>query len=335
MKSIRILLFLLAVSVVSCKKESLATGSNSVVSPSDSIFDLYVCSFNIQFLGNSTKRDNNALVSVIKEYDLVVVQELVSPPYVGTFPNGTPFKPDAESAAFFDLMQAAGFSYSLSEEDTGTGDNINRNGSSTEWWVVFYKASKVALAPDLPNGFLADDRSNHPSYERVPYCFSFRTLNNCLDFSLISVHLQPGDGSANQARRAEELEAIYSWVAAKDSLEQDFFVLGDMNFKDIAEINAVTPQGITALNNEAVATNTNVNGPKPYDNIFYNAEASKQEVDTLFDMQLINLLEEMKPYWDSSLGVYPGEPYDHNTFRQYYSDHHPVVFHLLVGEDDD
>lgn len=335
MKGIRTLLFLLLIAAVSCKKESLATGANSLVNPADSVSELYVCTFNIQFLGNSTKRDNEALVNLICDYDIVVVQELVSPPYAGLFPNGTPFKPDAEAAAFFDLMQAAGFSYILSEEDTGTGDNINRNGSSTEWWVVFYKANKVALAPDLPQGFLADDRSNHPSYERVPYCFSFRTINNCLDFSLISVHLKPGDGSANQARRAEELAAIYTWIAANDSLEQDFFVLGDMNFKDAAEITEQTPHGITALNNEATATNTNVNGSKPYDNIFYNSTASKTELDSLYDIHIINLLEEMKPYWDTTLGVYPGEPYNHNIFRQYYSDHHPVVFHLLVGEDDD
>ena len=33
---------------------------------------------------------------------------------------------------------------------------------------------------------------------------------------------------------------------------------------------------------------------------------------------------------------YPGDPYVHNTFKQYYSDHHPVVFRLAgTGVDDD
>jgi hypothetical protein len=65
------------------------------------------------------------------------VQELVSPPYAGKFPDGTPVKPDAESAEFFDAMRGHGFLYAISEEDTGSGDNIHRNGSSTEWWVTF------------------------------------------------------------------------------------------------------------------------------------------------------------------------------------------------------
>ena len=30
-------------------------------------------------------------------------------------------------------------------------------------------------------------------------------------------------------------------------------------------------------------------------------------------------------------GVYPGDPYDHNLFRQYYSDHHPVIFRMEYG----
>jgi hypothetical protein len=98
-----------------------------------------VCSFNIQFLGNSRSRDDAALADVVAPYDIVVVQELVSPPYAGTFPDGTEVKPDAESAEFFDAMRSHGFQYVISEEDTGSGDNIHRNGSSTEWWVAFYR----------------------------------------------------------------------------------------------------------------------------------------------------------------------------------------------------
>ena len=39
---------------------------------------LTVCSFNIQFLGLSSKRDNAALAELMKGYDVVVVQELVA-----------------------------------------------------------------------------------------------------------------------------------------------------------------------------------------------------------------------------------------------------------------
>ena len=53
---------------------------------------LKVCSFNIQFLGSSKSRDDAALSIILKDYDIVVIQELVAPPYPGTFPDNTPFQ---------------------------------------------------------------------------------------------------------------------------------------------------------------------------------------------------------------------------------------------------
>jgi len=328
MKYAQYVVFILLFSFCSCKKESSASVD------SDSTYAISICSFNIQFLGNSTKRDNAALISVLQDFDVVVIQELVSPPYPGTFPDGTPYKPDPESAAFFDLMLAAGFSFYLSEEDTGTGDNIHRNGSSTEWWVAFYKPEVLTIDTNLPHGFLADDRSNNPLYERVPYAFGFKTCDSKLDFSLISVHLQPGDGSANQARREVEFKTIFSWIADRDSIEKDFLVLGDMNFKNCAEIEQTSTLNYKSLNNECRATNTNINGLKPYDNVFYNPLYTS-ELDSLFDMQILDLIELMEPKWDAVNGLYPGRPYNHNTFRQHYSDHNPISFRLWVTRDDD
>lgn len=292
-----------------------------------------VCSFNIQFLGNSRSRDDAALADVVAPYDIVVIQELVSPPYAGTFPDGKPVKPDPESAEFFDAMRGHGFQYVISEEDTGTGDKIHRNGSSTEWWVSFYKPNRVAPANDLPHGFLANDRSNHDYFERVPYAFGFRTLEAKLDFVLISVHLQPGDGPKNRARRAQELGAISAWIDSHDQAEHDFIILGDMNIENAKELNAVTPPGFISLNDECRPTNTNVNSPKPYDHVMVNTTWTN-EVDLTYDMQVINLLEEFRDDWHSS-DPYPGAPYNHNAFRAVYSDHHPVVFHLTVPAADD
>lgn len=295
--------------------------------------ELKICSFNIQFLGNSNDRDDTALASILKDYDIVVVQELVSPPYTGTFPNGNSFNPDPQSAEFFDAMTALGFKYTLSEEDTGTGDTINRNGSSTEWWVVFFKEDAVTSANDIPSGFLADDRSNHDDYERVPYAFAFRTTNNNMDFVLISVHLKPGSSSANKARRQQELSAISTWIDANDEFEKDFIILGDMNIYSATELNEIKPANYVSLNDECVPTNTNINGPEPYDHVMYNPTHTT-EIDQAFDFEIINLIDAMKPLWTST-DPYPGEPYDHNEFRKYYSDHHPVVFQIVTPAEDD
>ena len=293
-----------------------------------------VCSFNIQFLGLSTRRDADALAGVVNQCDLVAVQELVAPPYAGSFPDGTPFRPDVEAAAFFDAMKAEGYDYWLSEEDTGTGERNHRNSSATEWWVTFYRPAEVAAASDLPSGFLAGDRTNHPDYERVPYAFPFRSTDGQLDFVLISVHLQPGHSGSHRQRRSHELRTIVNWIEKQSSLEKDYLILGDMNFTDCAEIGAGAPGSLASLNEACLSTNTNINGPRPYDNVLYDAEATT-ELDGGFGFVVVDLRDAMRTAWDGTQGPYPGDPYDHNRFRAFYSDHNPVVFRLTIPEVDD
>lgn len=294
-----------------------------------------VASFNIQFLGNSKRRDSEALAAVLAPNDIVVVQELVAPPFPGAFPDGKPFKPDKESAQFFDAMTARGFDFVLSPEDTGTGNKIHVNSSATEWWVTFYKPSVVQVAPDLPSGFLASDRSNHPDFERVPFAFAFRSADMKMDFVLISVHLKPDAGAANAARRAHELAAIADWVNNNDNTEKDFIILGDMNLEDCDELAEAAPSGFASLNDTCKPTNTNVNGPKPYDHVLYRgADTRAVEMPRVFDV--IDLVIGMRDSWQSRhTGTYPGNPYDHNDFRAVYSDHHPVVFRFTPVSDDD
>ncbi len=315
------------------------TTSNKYPMPEDKVVvadTLEICSFNIQFLGSFKKRDNAALADILKSYDLVVVQELVAPPYAGTYPDGTTYEGDKESAGFFDAMDGNGFSYILSDEDTGTGDKIHQQSTSTEWFVTFYKPNAVSVATDLPAGFLADDRSNNNDYERVPYAFPFRSTNGTFDFVLISVHLQPGDSPAERERRAHELASIGTWIESNDDIEKDYIILGDMNIYDAEELATVTPPGFLSLNDECRLTNTlsvDISKGEPYDHVMYNV-AFTSEIDANYDLSVINLIDVMRPYWTSS-DPYPGDPYDHNTFKQYYSDHFPVVFRLITQQKDD
>ena len=296
---------------------------------------LDICSFNIQFLGSFKKRDDAALADILKGYDIVVVQELVAPPYDGVYPDGKAFTGDKEAAEFFDAMQGHGFSYLLSEEDTGTGDKNHKKSSSTEWFVSFYKPDIVSTASELPHGFLAEDRSNNDDYERVPYAFPFRSANGRLDFVLVSVHLQPGDRPAERERRAHELASIDGWIQQHDEVEKDFIILGDMNIYDAEELSEITPPGYLSLNDECRMTNTlSVSGKgEPYDHVMFNP-AYTTEIDRAFDFVVIDLVSAMRPYWTLD-APYPGDPYVHNTFKQYYSDHFPVVFQMITPVQDD
>jgi len=292
---------------------------------------LYICSFNIQFLGHFKKRDDCALADLMKNFDIVLVQELIAPPQEGDFPDGTKYKVDKEAKEFIDEMSDNGFTIVLSEEDTGPTKTIHKNNTSTEWWVAFYNDEKVEYATDLPHGFISEDRSQNSDYERVPYAFPFRVKGDTVDFVLISVHLAPD--KSGKERREHELESIASWVEASDSMEKDFIILGDMNIEDSTELNEIIPAGYVSLNDECRRTNTLINdkknqGAKPYDHIMYRPEFTGEEIDEEFDMIVLNLVDIMEQYWESE-DPYPGNPYNHKLFKQYYSDHDPVVFRVV------
>jgi hypothetical protein len=295
---------------------------------------LEICSFNIQFLGLFTKRDSPALASILDDCDIVAVQELVAPPYAGIFPNGEEYKPDAEAAEFFEAMKALGFDYALSPEDTGKSVKNHNNGSATEWWVAFYRPDRVEPEGDVASQFLAEDRTAHPDYDRVPYAFAFRTWDDNLDFVLISVHLRPGPGPKNRERRAHELDSIAKWIDDHDNdVEKDFVILGDMNIENKAELANATPEGFISLNDECWCTNTNPKSGKPYDHVMYNPTYTT-ELDKEFNLMVVNLIDAMRGKWESS-DPYPGDPYEHDEFRMTYSDHNPVKFRMVIPVEDD
>jgi len=66
--------------------------------------ELTICSFNIQFLGQFKKRDDESLAKVVQDFDIVVVQELVASPVDGDYPDGEHYSADPESAEFVMLQ---------------------------------------------------------------------------------------------------------------------------------------------------------------------------------------------------------------------------------------
>ena len=109
-----------------------------------------------------------------------------------------------------------------------------------------------------------------------------------------------------------------------------------MNIYSKEELADVTPLGYLSLNDECRITNTlaTEGGGKPYDHVMYNTAFSANEIDVVYDLIVIDLVETMRSFWTST-DPYPGDPYDHNLFKQYYSDHHPVVFKMIAGDKDD
>jgi len=297
--------------------------------------ELWIASFNIQFLGTSSKRDNAALASLFAQHDIVVVQELVAAPIEGTFPDGGAFRVDPEAADFVQEMENLGFQWVLSPEDTGPGANNHTNAFTTEWWITFFNPTTVRVAEDLPIGFLSEDRTANAQFDRVPFAFPFRTANGGLDFVLISVHLNPDDDDAGVARRREEVSAVAAWIGQHQQTERDFIILGDMNFQDCDEMHAALPTGFESVNDGCLPTNTHTGAgkAKPFDHVLFR-RADTTELDLEAGFFVIDLIEEMRPFWNGP-GAYPGEPYDHNRFRAVYSDHDPVDFVMSIPAADD
>lgn len=301
--------------------ESSARSFSQAASPDH----LLVCSFNIQFLGSSVRRDDGALAELVAPYDIVVVQELIASPAA----SGPASRQRAK--AFFDAMSARGFSWVLSESDTGRGTSLNNYSTATEWFVTFYKPEVVEPALDLPRGFVSSPLAANPSFDRVPYAFSFRTRDRRCDFVLVSVHLNPDDRN----RRRVEFNGLGNWIAATQtqSSERDLIILGDTNLQDRAELHANTPGNYISLNDACVPTNVSPRSPKPYDHVLFNPVATK-EIDRAYGFQVINLIDSMRPKWRGP-GPYPGDPFQQNVFRFYYSDHNPVVFRMVIPAYDD
>lgn len=282
--------------------------------------ELTICSFNIKFVGLYQRKDHQALANLLKDYDLVVVQELIAPP-VATPANST----RRRAKQFFDAMASHGFSHVLSESDTGNAA-LGSNTSSTEWFVTFYKPTRVSPAADLPHGFIAAPLSRNPSFRRVPYAAAFRTPDRKLDFVLVSVHLEPDD----RVFRAGEFRAIGTWLQHQlfNQAERDLIVLGDCNLQSQAELTANTPANFISLNADCVRTNVARGSAKPFDHVFHDPRFTS-EMDAGFGFKVVDLIEAMQP----------GQPLastaEQNLFFQKYSDHHPVVFRLRIPVRDD
>lgn len=266
--------------------------------------ELSVVSFNIKWIGYSDDRRNSELAEMLSKHDIVFIQEMVSPPVNGVYPSGKPYKKDKESADFLNAMLTEGFSYALSIEDSGTGDKNETNSAATEWSIAFYKPNNVLLKEHY---YIADDRTNHPNYERVPYLFYFENKYSGNDYKFINVHLKPSNGLDDRARRKEELNSIFKWINLNNYNEKDFIVLGDMNIYDCERLNKWIPNDYYRPDKECSGTNLDMT--KPYDQVI-----SYQGIN-IKDVSVINLYDYFKKI-------------DTKEFKSYYSDHHPIQFYL-------
>ena len=295
---------------------------------------LSICSFNIQFLGHFKERKNDILAEILKDYDIVVVQEMVAPPIKGKYPDGAPYKKDLESGAFVEEMTKNGFAYWLSAEDTGPTKNHTPTTAS-EWWITFYKPQTVEPDSTRCYGFISQPLVNNPHFERVPYAFPFRTKDKKTNFTLLSVHLQPGNSLEERTRRQGELLQVFNWSTSQQESNKDFIVLGDCNIYDQKELFPFSTMKVQGLNANFQSTNTKLYESaakgEPYDHVFHFQSTVEDVIPHSF--KVVDLMKELISF-QSSIS-FPLEPYVHDLFRTAFSDHVPVSFQIVSGKDKD
>ena len=303
--------------------------------PQGAMNNLEICSFNINWLGHYEDKRNDALVNLVRSSDIVVVQELVTPPFDGRYCGGAPYNANPKARAFVDLMTGGGYRHYLSCEDTGKTNQAG-NSSSTEWFVVFYRPEKVRI-DSMRTEWLGTPRAAHPVYERVPYRFQFKTVDNTLDFSLISVHLaSPTDAKAHRKREAQ---AIIDYVEANNSGEKDFFILGDMNFQKKGEMESAIPEGWKSLNEACAFTNVagvrSASSAKPYDHVFYQPIHSEGDFSPAHPFRIQNIYDVFFAQWAQENPDKASGSQWANNFSIPFSDHFPMFFTLRYGGSDD
>lgn len=293
---------------------------------------LTVCSFNIQFLGHFQSKDNTLVAELLKDYDIVVIQELVAPPVDGSYKDEVSYKKDPESAAFAEAMTAKGFHYWLSDEDTGPTGNRTASTAS-EWWIVFYKNDKVRPDSTRAYGFVSKPLAGNPDLERVPYAFPFKSVKGNSTFTFVPVHLRPGDRTEDRARRQKELTILFDWVSSQTEMNKDFYVLGDFNIYKNSEFAFFEQHDFRSLNAACQFTNTKIYESslkgKPYDHVFYRTASVEDLVPNSF--AVVDLMAELIKLAPDQVST----TYNHDEFRQKYSDHLPIHFKIVTGRDSD
>ena len=291
---------------------------------------LNICSFNIQFLGHFKDRNNEFLAEVLSPFDIVVIQEMVAPPVNGVYPNGLAYKQDLESASFLKEMTKRGFQYWLSEEDTGPARN-HLASTASEWWISFYRPDKVIPDSSRAYGFLSKIRAANPTFERVPYAFPFSSSDGSSNFTLISAHLRPGDGSEDFLKRSQEINGVVDWIQKQTETNKDFYLLGDCNIYVEKELKPFHEKGFSSLNDKCQSTNTKMYEDelkgKPYDHVFYTTHSIEDILPSSFTVvDLFGLVQKAGMTFT---------PYNHDQFRTTFSDHVPISYQIVTGKDSD
>ncbi|GGZ70020.1 endonuclease/exonuclease/phosphatase family protein [Algibacter mikhailovii] len=307
--------------------------------------NLLLCSWNIKNFGSLKNRTAESLyyiAEIINSFDIVALQEI-----------------NRDLDDFRKVLRVLGshWKYTITDVTEGNHGNNERFGFLYDSRRINQSglSGEIVIPPELANS-----NSGISQLKRTPIFTGFES--GWRKFSILSVHLHPGDGTANKAIRKEEVRLLMGIVKNKINAlpyeDRNMIILGDTNlYDDDGDIvKQITDTGFKERNGlTGEFTNTSLN--QIYDRIFLNVDdyfkiakdtngIERGGVFNLFDYVYKNIPEELSQYHDLMLlhKENPNTLTSNSKFEKYFnaywkrnqmSDHLPVWIEIQTESSDE
>ena len=307
--------------------------------------NLLLCSWNIKNFGTLKHRTAESLyyiAEIINSFDIVALQEI-----------------NRDLSDFKKVLRLLGshWKYTISDVNEGSSGNDERIGFIYDSQRVTQSglSGEIVIPPEL-----IENNAIISQLKRTPTFTGFKS--GWRKFSIVSVHLHPGEGPANKVIRKEEVRFLMEILKEKIRFltfqDSNLMILGDTNlYKDDHDIvKLITDNDFEESNGlKGKFTNTSLN--QIYDRVFLNVNdyfkivaddngKEKGGVFNLFDYVYINTPDEISNYHKLMLlqKEDPSSLIDTAKFKAYFnrywkrnqiSDHLPIWLELQTESSDE
>jgi len=319
----------------------LREGLDQEIPPRRTDQNLLLASWNIKELGHTTQRLPEAyfyLAEILNRFDLIAVQEI---------------KSSLKDIDILLRLLGSDWAYMVNDITEGRSGNSERS-------AYIYNKKSIALSGIAGEITLWDElTANAPikQLKRTPYITGFQS--GWKKFSLINLHLHPGDDDDDIDLRFEEVRLFL--LAIEEKLRNNRFwndnliVLGDFNFysdtvqteKDGAAVNLFNDKGFRELE-DLKGANTNASQTQGYDRIFFRTnkyfkiqrdEDNVEKAGVFNPFQYVFTDEQVPIYSETMRKVYQGELSDEAYYQRYWkknqlSDHFPIWTEIIIDSSD-
>jgi PKD repeat protein len=260
-----------------------------------------IASWNVLKLGADTPVADRA--AVIAEYDLVALQEVKSL--------------DGVQALRDELQNQTEVAWQY------VASALTGSGNAAEYYVFVYRTDRVQEI-EGPRGLYPEPDGDDFVHE--PFFATFRAGE--FDFTIITVHVVWGDGSAPpRVAEVQKLDDVWVYVQSLDPDEDDLLLTGDYNlnrpthyaFDDLRALDLIPliENGDTFTTYSTSETKIGANW---YDNLWMDPNQTSDEYTGSSGVDYLHTR------------FYQSEPFPHLKVRKEISDHCPVWAEFRTGQ---